>query len=93
MNCVKCGEARTSKEKVGYREECIKCGEDLHSCVNCRFHDPRAYNECNEPTAEVVREKNRSNFCDFFEPKTGGSATQKNMDLKSAAEALFKKKT
>lgn len=92
MNCAECGTERSSKEKVGYREECIKCGADMHSCVNCRFHDKRAYNECNEPSAEVVREKNRSNFCDFFEPRTDGSEQKKQLDLKAAAEALFKKK-
>lgn len=92
MICQKCGTLRTSKEKVGYRESCVKCNEDLHTCLCCKFHDTRSYNECNEPAAEVVREKNRSNFCDFFEPKSGGPNSKTTVDLKAAAEALFKKK-
>jgi hypothetical protein len=55
--------------------------------------DPKAYNECNEPQADRVLEKERANFCDYFTPGNGtiGAAKSKD-DLMSAAEALFKKK-
>jgi hypothetical protein len=42
----------------------------------------------------VVREKERSNFCDFFQPSTGEGGSGPSRDqLKNAAEALFKKKS
>jgi hypothetical protein len=39
-------------------------------------------------------EKERSNFCDFFKPsnRSGGTGGKSQSDLKSAADALFKKK-
>ena len=61
-------------------------------CKNCRFYDPTAYNECREPSAEVVREKERANFCDYFEAGSGKGGNQSKEELLSAAEALFKKK-
>lgn len=90
--CFQCQKINTSQSKIGFRDECMFCGADLHVCQNCEFYDVKSYNECREPSAEVVREKVRSNLCDFF------SANQKNatvMDekarLKAKAEALFKK--
>lgn len=79
--------------KVGFREECYKCHTDLHVCKNCLHYDPKAYNECRETQADVVREKERANFCDYFSPsdKSGGLGSNKD-DLLSAAEALFKTK-
>ena len=46
----------------------IGCGADLHVCVQCRHHDPGAYNECRETNAEPVRDRDRANRCDWFAP-------------------------
>jgi hypothetical protein len=53
-----------------------------------------AYNQCREPAADVVKEKDRSNFCDYFSPQAGGAGNRgpSKDDLRAAAEALFKKK-
>ncbi len=92
--CYACGaEWPVLGGTVGRRDECAKCRADLHVCRNCVHYDPVAYNECREPQADVVREKDRSNFCDYFEPGSGGRAVaDKKKDLLAAAEALFKKK-
>lgn len=82
----------TFTERVGIREECEACGEDVHVCRNCRFYDASAYNECREPSADVIREKERANRCDYFEAGGSFEADDKKDDLLSAAEALFKKK-
>lgn len=77
---------------LGFREDCDKCGEDLHTCTHCSFYDVRSYNSCKEPAADVVKEKDRANYCEYFQPYTGsGEASQKDR-LLSAAELLFKKK-
>lgn len=90
--CFSCHKENKVSLPVGRRDECAHCGADLHVCKNCRFFDPKSYNECKEPQADVVLEKERSNFCDHFNPggqiKTGPSKE----DLLAAAEALFKKK-
>lgn len=65
---------------------------DLHSCNGCEFYDSKAYNECREPAAEVQREKDRNNRCDFFAVTSKGIASQQpGQDLRALAEALFKK--
>jgi hypothetical protein len=93
LTCFSCGNQIPLLGLVGRRDECPKCHADLHVCKNCQHYDRNAYNECREPSADVVREKDRSNFCDYFTPGAGGSAQDKAKDLRSAAEALFKKKT
>lgn len=52
--------------KISFREECSGCGQDLHSCWQCQFYDPSAYNECRENQAERVLDKDRANRCEFF---------------------------
>ena len=71
MTCAACGTALAAVERVGRRDTCPRCGADLHSCRQCRFHDARVYNECHEPLAERVLDKTRSNFCEYFAPPDG----------------------
>ena len=91
--CFSCKKSTTTNTKIGFREECGHCRNDMHVCKNCEFYDIKAYNECREPAADVVREKERSNFCDFFSARSKENAgLDKASQLKAAAEALFKKK-
>lgn len=77
---------------MSFREECSSCGADAHVCKNCDFYDEGAYNSCRESSADVVREKERNNYCDYFQPNLNGAAKGPSKDdLMSAAEALFKK--
>ena len=79
-------------QSVGRRDECSSCGADARVCRNCQFYDPKVYNECRETSAEVVREKDRSNLCDYFQPGTKETGSTSRDALRAAAEALFKKK-
>lgn len=90
--CFSCGTENQVADRFGRRDECTQCMADLHVCKNCRFYDESSYNECKETSADVVREKERSNFCDFFEPGGGNYAQSKRDDLLAQAEALFGKK-
>lgn len=90
--CFSCGKKNILlSAQVGRRDECMQCKNDLHVCKNCSFYDAKAYNECKEPSADVVKEKERSNFCDYFKPGNGFSAADESQKLRAAAEALFKK--
>lgn len=93
FHCFSCQkELSILDKKVGFREECPHCRNDVHVCKNCEFYDPKVYNECRETSADVVREKDRANFCDYFSPRIGlGEQKTKADALKAAAEALFKK--
>ncbi len=63
--CHKCG-AAIEADKVSRRDECPGCGSDVRVCLNCRFYSPGRANACEEPQVEPVKEKDRSNYCDFF---------------------------
>ncbi len=94
LNCFSCSKELTFSSELSRREECPHCRADVHVCKNCQFYDSKVYNECRETQAEVIREKERANFCDYF---TAGQSSLKSLnsnktDLFAAAEALFKKK-
>ena len=89
--CFSCNHINRLQDRVGLREECEQCSNDLHSCKCCKFYDKGAYNECRESSADVVREKERSNHCDYFSPNGSAGADDEKDKLMSAAEALFKK--
>ena len=72
MNCFFCNQEIIEK-KVHIRDECPTCGRDLHICRNCRFFDANAYRQCRENLREPVRDKERANFCDFFQAAGGGN--------------------
>lgn len=92
VKCFSCGAILTFVDIVSRRDECPKCSEDVRVCKNCRFYDPKVYNECRETSADVIREKDRANLCDFFQPNAGTDSAQKSRDaLLAAADALFKK--
>jgi hypothetical protein len=57
---------------VGRREVCPSCGADLHCCLNCACYDPHAPQQCREPQAQRVSDKERGNFCDEFTPPMTG---------------------
>ena len=94
VSCYQCNKTVTLEHKVSFREECPHCYTDLHVCLNCRFYDESAYNQCRESSAENVRDKERNNYCEYFEPsQTGESSKQSEKEAQlKAAEALFKKK-
>ena len=69
---------------------CPSCKRDLHACVQCRFYDPGYHNQCREPKAEMVRERERANVCDYFEIAPDRQAGEDVNDAKRKLEALFK---
>ena len=79
-------------ERIGFRDDCERCGADLHSCLNCKHYDASAYNECHESSADRVLDKARANRCEWFRPgaRVGGDGSRKASAL-SDLENLFKK--
>jgi len=95
MRCFACDavvELR-SGERIGFRDCCPHCGRDLHVCRNCAHHDPGAHNQCREPNAEWVGDRERSNRCEYFAPGSGpgGAATGAREKGKGALDSLFRK--
>lgn len=92
INCYKCHKELdfSSGVKVGRQEECPHCYANLHCCKMCHFYDKTAYNECKEPMANRVLEKEKANFCDFFKLGSGGSSGPDKDSLLNVANSLFK---
>lgn len=95
MQCWKCGTrvVLAPRSRVSRNASCDQCDSDLHVCKNCRFHDPTVHNQCRETQAEWVSDRERANFCDYFEPSetmAGGSGASAAQDAKTAFDSLFK---
>jgi hypothetical protein len=70
LECWKCGAPLEGVPMPLSRlSVCLKCGAELYVCKLCRFHDPKLRQGCREDRAEHVQEKERANFCEFFDPK------------------------
>jgi hypothetical protein len=88
--CFGCGGELEAGERVGRRDTCPGCGRDLRCCRNCRFYAPSMSNHCREPQAERQADKERSNFCDFFEAGVAAvSGPVAEGGARSALESLF----
>lgn len=74
------------------RDECSGCRADVHVTVKTVSINYAVYNECREPQADRVLEKDRSNFCDYFKLGGAGQSAAESRDAARAAlDALFKK--
>ena len=92
--CHRCG-AAVALERVGARDVCEQCRAYLHCCRNCEFHEPGAHNDCREPNAEIVADKEQGNFCDFFRFAESGARPPAAPigDARAKLDALFRKKS
>jgi hypothetical protein len=95
MNCWHCGRRAPVVERVGFRDYCEGCDRALHVCRNCDFYDPAYNNQCREPMAERVVDKDRANFCEYFAPARDVRARaprEAKTDTQTRLDELFKKK-
>jgi hypothetical protein len=92
LSCYSCHKALdlAPAQKIIKNEECPHCYASLHCCNMCKFHEKTAYNECREPNAERIVEKEKANYCDFFVLTGGGDPGEEMGKMTSAANALFK---
>jgi hypothetical protein len=97
-NCVKCGHALPDELKVFRQTLCPGCSAYLHACIQCDFHDPRVHNQCLEPQAEFVANREKANFCEFFQvagsqqgQAVRASRERKAEEARAKLESLFKR--
>lgn len=94
LRCYHCAKEIPFAEDqdIGRSEDCPSCNTSLRCCRMCKFYDKSAYNECREPMADRVLDKEKANFCDFFKAGNAGhGGGSEKEDLLSKADALFKK--
>lgn len=95
MKCWKCQSEIVTRERIGFRDYCPTCERALHACRNCEFYDSSYGNQCREPMAERVVDKERPNFCGYFAPGRSPTAAGPKPavgDARAKLEALFKSK-
>ena len=64
--CQHCGAAVTVSEPIPRESSCESCRHDYRACRQCRHYDPALNNSCRETEAELVEDKERRNFCEYF---------------------------
>ena len=91
--CYACGREIAAAEKIRRSDECEGCGRDLRCCRNCRHFDPKVHNQCREVVAEWVADKERANFCDYFEldPRRRPTPARDGKSAEELAREKFKK--
>ena len=95
LKCHYCKNSILITDKMGFDDACPYCGSDLHACLNCEHYDEKAHQQCNEPNADFVSQKEKSNVCPFF-TICANHTKKENEDTPTKsflekAEALFKK--
>ena len=92
LNCWHCGTSLANVPlPIGRRDECPHCSSSLHVCRLCDFYDRSANKQCREPMSDEVGDKEHANFCDYFRPHAGltASADPEAADSRARLEALF----
>ena len=93
--CHNCGREWVTQKRVkvpGVKETCEGCGAYLHCCLNCRFHDLSAHNQCAIPNTEWVADRENANFCDQFEWRHAGAGREQAKaggESRRTLDALF----
>jgi len=91
--CWKCGsDISDLPYPFGRTAACTSCDAELHVCRLCEFFDTTVADQCREPIAEQVKEKERANFCDYFKAKPYAYVahdSSKTAQAKAQLEALF----
>ena len=93
FRCWRCGTQLTQDLLPVRRAElCVACNADLHVCKMCRFFNPSIADACEETIATAVSNKERSNYCEYFQPSVRayqGGADGPAARARSDLEQLF----
>lgn len=85
--CWKCGNNFEFTKVLSRTETCPKCGADVRSCKNCKFYSVGRHYDCAETVDELIVDKEKANFCDYFELSI--NSANKTQSSKDAFNALF----
>src|SRR5882672_1140499 len=87
--CWKCGASLAALTLPLRRlEECKACGAELHVGRMCVDYDTSVAKSCREPIAEEVKEKERANFCDYFQPRPHAYRPRDETQARKSRSAL-----
>lgn len=86
--CYSCGQPFPERMSIYRSSVCPACGKDAKVCLNCRFYEPGAHWDCRETINEMVAEKDRANFCEFFVLSQASRAAQDKDSAERARSQL-----
>lgn len=95
FQCQQCGKPVPYDEPIPRDSECEGCRRDLRCCMNCRHYDTSRNNSCRETEAELVEDKARRNFCEFFSfnrapfAAAGQAKSSREAEARARLESLF----
>ncbi len=90
--CWRCGASAADEPlPLARASACLQCRADLHVCKLCEFYATGIANDCREPIAERVVNKERANFCGYFKPRARAFApsSQRVAQARDSLDALF----
>ncbi len=90
--CWSCGRPSGSKGSVTRHDQCQNCLADLRTCRGCRHFDPTRRHQCRENVDHPVLNKNKANFCDFFQVREvvkGAGGIRQRTDNKESRRKNF----
>ena len=92
IECFKCNSQLEleASQKIGRSEQCSSCYASIRCCSMCSFFSLSSYNDCREPTADRIVDKEKPNFCDHYKIGTEQGAQDNSQKNIAAAQALFK---
>ena len=69
LRCYRCGASLSSLTlPLSQRDQCPDCSVFVHVCRMCTQYDPAVPRQCREDDSEDVTDKEKLNFCDWFQP-------------------------
>ena len=92
-HCFQCGREWTLSTQPGRRDQCEDCNTDYRCCRNCVHFDRSVAHQCRERRAEPVQEKDRANYCEYFEftKRVFNASKNKANSCEDAARDALKK--
>ncbi len=92
--CHKCHSEWTSVDPPTRKDLCYLCHSPIHACLNCKFYDTARSKQCVLDEAELVTEKDKANFCEYFKFRSSdlSHVTAMTSDMtKQKWSSLFRK--
>ncbi len=87
--CWKCGASIEALPKpLGRYDICPSCRAELYVCRQCEFYDPKVSKACREPIADEVKDKERANFCGYFQVRPNAHQPRDTAASEAALEQL-----
>lgn len=93
FHCYRCQREISIGDTLPRHELCPYCSSALHCCLNCLYYDEFSPNKCSESAADWVPDKEKANFCEYFENRKP-HLMKKDMEVDKARaywESLWKK--